>query len=94
MHGVKTHTQISVKNYIFLRYHAFSHPDCTVGFGISPNPPISNIRIAQFNTAPIPNFQIGSRARGYPHYRRLGISPDPEGDHIQLGYDQQIFNYY
>ena len=45
-------------------------------------------------TAQIPDFQIGSRARGYPHYRRLGISPDPEGDHNQLGYDQQIFNYY
>lgn len=43
-----------------------------------------NIGGMQLNTALIPNFQIGSRARGYPHYRRLGISPDPEGDHIQL----------
>ena len=45
----------------------FSHPDYTVGFGISPNPDPNLCRILRF------------RARGL--YRRSGISPCPE-DHV------------
>jgi len=61
----------------FKKFHtSFSHPDFTVGFGISPNPALK--RLAGLELL---------------HHRRLGFTPDPEGQtiyNLQLVYHDKV----
>lgn len=53
----------NVCHFLNVRTSIFSHPDCTVGFGISPNPAAKR---------PLAGL------KHYVYHRRSGISPCPE----------------
>jgi hypothetical protein len=67
----ETREKSQKSNYLTSQIFSFSHPDFTVGFGISPNQHLA-IRLNAH----------GLRANA--HHRRSGITPCPEGKLIKL----------